>query len=134
MKKRVIPKTLIKKDGTMSPEMEYNILNALEMILGPMEYFLENEPETLEEALEYMELGYNLIALSNCQINPESKVGLLFKQVNDLKSNKIEKKLEKLEKIARRDTESNLYRENINLNIEELNEEIKKEGDDYGPE
>lgn len=126
MNKRKIPKTLIKKDGNMSPEMEYNMLHAMEMIMVAGEYLLENDPKTPEEGLEYIKLGNALIALSDYQINPESKLGILFRQVNDLMASRIQKKIDKFENKSKKSLESNLMEEEIHLSVEELEEELKK--------
>lgn len=134
MNKKKIPKTLIKKDGTISPEMEYNKLNAIEMLLGAIEYFLENDPETPEEGLEHIKLGNELMALSDYQINPESRHGILLGRVNDLKSAKIQEKLDELESKARRDIESGLLQEEIQHHVNDLNAEIEKNGRDNDSE
>lgn len=126
MNERKIPKTLIKKDGTMSPEIEYNMLHAMEMIIGAAEYLLDNDPKTPEEGLKYIKLGNELMALSDFHVDPESKLGILFRRVNDIKSAKIQEKLDKLERKARQDIESGLLKEEINLNIEDLNKEFRK--------
>ncbi len=133
MNERKIPKTLIRKDGSMSLEVEYSLISAMEMQLGAVDYLLENEPRTPEECLEYIKTGMELIEASDYKINPESRLGVILRETIELKFAEIEKKLDELEKKARMDTESNLIKESVQIKARNLIEEYENNrgSDDY---
>ena len=134
MDNRKIPETLIKKNGTMSLETEYHLISALEMQINALEPLLENDPKTPEEGLEYIKIGMGLIEGSDYQINPESRLGVILKETNELKLARMEKRFDELEQKTPRNTETSLLKESLQHKVENLNEELEKNGDIDDPE